>query len=90
MSESLFAPTMYVEPYTVPPVRTITRAEYERQAANGDAAEVPFGPVPNGNVYGWRSTYADWEGRYVGMWVEPSKDAHLGRIRIYAPINVRD
>lgn len=90
MSDSLFTPGMPGKPYTVPPVRVITRAEYKRHAANGDAGEVPFGPVNRGTVKAWRSTYPDWQGTYCGAWVERKAGAHLDRMRIYAPINVRD
>lgn len=71
--------------FTVPPTKTVTRDEYERWEANGDAWSIPFGPSPVPMVYTWRDTYPDWDGQYWAWWTNGYK-----RDAVYGPLNVTD
>lgn len=92
-TETLAAPVGPYHHMPKRPVRTVTREEFDRHAANGDAAgPIPFGPV-SAQVYAWRAAHWDWEGEYVGMWIDARPESHgyhLNRVRIFEPINVVD
>lgn len=67
--------------YVAPPVKRVNRAEFETLESRGHAFAVPFGPA-HPMVYGYRDTFADWDGRYWAFYLTDY------RVSTYGPINV--